>query len=199
MVAFIDANNWPHYVVVNADESEPGTFKDREIMEGNPFQFLEGVIHSAYAVQANAAYIYLRGEFWQLAAELDRQIAELEAAGLLGQDKLSAAITAEHLHPPGRWRLYLRRGNRPARIPGRQAGPAPPAPALPALFGLFGKPTVVNNVETLANLPMILEKGVDWFRSFGTEKSPGTKVFSLSGCVNAPATTSCPSAPPSAS
>jgi NADH-quinone oxidoreductase subunit F len=82
--SFIDQKNWPHYVVANADESEPGTFKDREIMENNAFQFLEGLAICAYAVQANAAYIYLRGEFWPLAAKLDRQIAGLEAAGLLG-------------------------------------------------------------------------------------------------------------------
>src|SRR5512147_3128688 len=82
--AFTDNKNWPHYVVANADESEPGTFKDREIMEGNPFQFLEGVAIAAYAVQAHAAYVYLRGEFWQIAHALDQKIADLEAAGLLG-------------------------------------------------------------------------------------------------------------------
>ena len=82
--AFIDNNNWPHYVVANADESEPGTFKDREIMEGNPFQFLEGLALASYAVGANVAYVYLRGEFWQLAAFLDQKIAEMEADGLLG-------------------------------------------------------------------------------------------------------------------
>src|SRR3990172_7234587 len=85
--SFIDPKNWPHYVVANADESEPGTFKDREIMESNPFQFLEGVMLCAYAVSANVAYIYLRGEFWQLAAELDKHIEYLEREGLLG-DKL---------------------------------------------------------------------------------------------------------------
>ena len=77
--SFIDNKNWPHYVVANADESEPGTFKDREIMESNPFQFLEGLMLASYAVGANAAYIYLRGEFWQIGASLDAQIAELEA------------------------------------------------------------------------------------------------------------------------
>ena len=85
--SFIDARNWPHYVVANADESEPGTFKDREIMERNPFQFLEGVALCAYAIGANAAYVYLRGEFWQIAANLDAKIAQLQSAGLLG-DKL---------------------------------------------------------------------------------------------------------------
>ena len=85
--SFIDKKNWPHYVVANADESEPGTFKDREIMENNPFQFLEGVAICAFAIGAKAAYIYLRGEFWQVAHFLDEKIAEMEAAGLLG-DKL---------------------------------------------------------------------------------------------------------------
>src|SRR5512135_3908611 len=83
--SFIDNKIWPHYVVANADESEPGTFKDREIMEGNPFQFLEGVAIACYAVSANAAYIYLRGEFWQIATLLDQKIEELEAAGFLGE------------------------------------------------------------------------------------------------------------------
>jgi NADH-quinone oxidoreductase subunit F len=82
--SFIPNNIWPHYVVANADESEPGTFKDREIMEGNPFQFLEGVAIAAYATGANAAYIYLRGEFWPMAATLDEKIAEMERAGFLG-------------------------------------------------------------------------------------------------------------------
>ena len=82
--SFIDNKNWPHYVVANADESEPGTFKDREIMESNPFQFLEGVALAAYAVGANTAYVYLRGEFWRIAQVLDRKIAEMEAAGYLG-------------------------------------------------------------------------------------------------------------------
>ena len=82
---FLPNNIWPHYVVANADESEPGTFKDREIMESNPFQFLEGLMLASYAVQANTAYIYLRGEFWQLANHLDQKIKDLENAGLLGE------------------------------------------------------------------------------------------------------------------
>ena len=84
--SFIDNNNWPHYVVANADESEPGTFKDREIMEGNPYQFLEGVAICAYAIKANAVYIYLRGEFWQIAESLDRHIEALKMASILGTD-----------------------------------------------------------------------------------------------------------------
>ncbi len=95
--SFIDNNIWPHYVVVNADESEPGTFKDREIMEGNPFQFLEGVAIASYAVGASTAYVYLRGEFWQLAESLDEKIAELEQAGFLG-DELFGTNFSFHIH-----------------------------------------------------------------------------------------------------
>jgi NADH-quinone oxidoreductase subunit F len=184
--AFTDARNWPHYVVVNADESEPGTFKDREIMEGNPFQLLEGIIICAYAVQAHAAYIYLRGEFWQLAAELDRRIAVLEAAGLLGQDILGSGYELRIYTHLGAGAYIC--GEETALLESLEGKLGQPRlrPPFPPSYGLFAKPTVVNNVETLANLPMILWKGVDWFRGFGTEKSPGTKVFSLSGCVQRP-------------
>jgi NADH-quinone oxidoreductase subunit F len=95
--SFIDGNVWPHYVIANADESEPGTFKDREIMEGNPYQFLEGVAICAYAVKANHAYIYLRGEFWQIALKLDQCIKEMEVAGFLG-DKLFGSNISIRLH-----------------------------------------------------------------------------------------------------
>ena len=95
--SFIDGQNWPHYVVANADESEPGTFKDREIMESNPYQFLEGLAICAYAVKANDAYIYLRGEFWPIARKLDQCIAEMEAAGFLG-DKIFGTNTTLRLH-----------------------------------------------------------------------------------------------------
>jgi NADH-quinone oxidoreductase subunit F len=184
--SFIDNKNWPHYVVANADESEPGTFKDREIMEKNPFQFLEGLMITSYAVQAHAAYVYLRGEFWQIAEQMDRQIEELEQAGLLGDNLFG---TEYHL------RIYTHLGAG-AYICGEETalleslegklGQPRLRPPFPPSYGLFGKPTIVNNVETLANVPLIFTKGVEWFRSFGTEKSPGTKIFSLSGCVNKP-------------
>ncbi len=184
--SFIDKNAFPHYVVVNADESEPGTFKDREIMESNPFQFLEGVMLCAYAVGANAAYIYLRGEFWQLAAELDKHIEYLEREGLLGE-KLFGTDYSLRLYTHLGAGAYIC-GEETALLESLEGKLGQPRlrPPFPPSFGLYGKPTIVNNVETLANVPMILEKGVDWFRSFGTEKSPGTKVFSLSGNVAKP-------------
>jgi NADH-quinone oxidoreductase subunit F len=184
--SFIDKNNWPHYVVANADESEPGTFKDREIMESNPFQFLEGVMLCAYAVGANAAYIYLRGEFWQLAAELDRHIEYLERENLLGE-KLFGTDYSLRVHTHLGAGAYIC-GEETAMLESLEGKLGQPRlrPPFPPTFGLYGKPTVVNNVETLTNVPLIVERGAEWYRKFGTEKSPGTKVFSLSGNVEKP-------------
>ncbi len=184
--SFMDKKNWPHYVVANADESEPGTFKDREIMERNPFQFLEGVAIAAYAVQANRAYIYLRGEFWQVAAWLDRKIAEMEAAGLLG-DNLFGTDYSLRIYTHLGAGAYIC-GEETALLESLEGKRGQPRirPPFPPSYGLYGKPTVVNNVETLTNVPLIIERGGDWYRTIGTEKSTGPKVFSLSGHVNRP-------------
>ena len=184
--AFIDNKNWPHYVVANADESEPGTFKDREIMENNPFQFLEGVAIASYAVGANVAYIYLRGEFWRIASFLDEKIAEMEAAGYLG-DKLFGTDYSLRIHTHLGAGAYIC-GEETAlleSIEGKRGQPRVRPPFPPAV-GLYGKPTIVNNVETLTNVPMILANGADWYKSMGTADSAGVKVFSLSGRVRKP-------------
>jgi NADH-quinone oxidoreductase subunit F len=183
---FIDNENWPHYVVANADESEPGTFKDREIMEGNPFQFLEGVALCAYAIQATEAYIYLRGEFWQIAHELDRKIAELEAVGLLG-DKIFDTDYSLRIFTHLGAGAYIC-GEETALLESMEGKLGQPRlrPPFPPSYGLFGKPTVVNNVETLTNVPLIITKGANWYNSIGTGKSTGPKIFSLSGRVNKP-------------
>jgi NADH-quinone oxidoreductase subunit F len=184
--SFVPNTIWPHYVVANADESEPGTFKDREIMEGNPFQFLEGVAIAAYAVQANAAYVYLRGEFWQIAAHLDQKIAEMEQAGLLG-DKLFGTDYSLRLYTHLGAGAYIC-GEETALLESIEGKRGQPRirPPFPAVYGLYGKPTVVNNVETLTNVPLIIEKGADWYKSLGTADSAGVKIFSLSGHVNKP-------------
>ena len=184
--SFIDGQNWPHYVVANADESEPGTFKDREIMESNPFQFLEGVAICAYAVKANDAYIYLRGEFWQIAHKLDKCIAEMETAGVLG-DRIFGTNASLHMHTHLGAGAYIC-GEETALLESIEGKLGQPRlrPPFPPAFGLFGKPTIVNNVETLTNVPFIISRGAEWYKSIGTEKSPGPKVFSLSGCVNRP-------------
>jgi NADH-quinone oxidoreductase subunit F len=184
--SFIDGHNWPHYVIANADESEPGTFKDREILEGNPFQFLEGVAICAYAVKANNAYIYLRGEFWPIAKKLDQCIAEMEAAGLLG-DKLFGRDISIRLHTHLGAGAYIC-GEESALLDSLEGKLGQPRlrPPFPPAVGVYSKPTIVNNVETLSNVPFIIDRGAAWFKGIGTEKSPGPKIFSLSGCVNRP-------------
>ena len=184
--SFIDGHTWPHYVVANADESEPGTFKDREIMECNPYQFLEGVAICAYAVKAEHAYIYLRGEFWPVASKLDQCISEMEAAGFLG-DKLFGSNISIHLHTHLGAGAYIC-GEESAMLESLEGKLGQPRlrPPFPPAVGVYGKPTIVNNVETLTNVPLIISRGAAWYKSIGTEKSPGLKIFSLSGCINRP-------------
>jgi len=184
--SFIDNKNWPHYIVANADESEPGTFKDREIMEGNPFQFLEGLMLASYAVGANASYIYLRGEFWDIGDSLDAQIAELEAEGYLGE-KLFGTDYSLRLYTHLGAGAYIC-GEETALLESLEGKRGQPRnrPPFPPAVGLYGKPTIINNVETFTNVPMILAKGADWYKTMGTADSPGVKIFSLSGRVNKP-------------
>jgi NADH-quinone oxidoreductase subunit F len=184
--SFLPNDISPHYVVANADESEPGTFKDREIMEKNPFQFLEGLMIACYAVRANLGYVYLRGEFWQVAGHLEDCISELRKQGFLGKG-LFGGDYALDLHTHLGAGAYIC-GEETALLESLEGRLGQPRlrPPYPAVFGLFGKPTVINNVETLTNVPLIIEKGADWYRKYGTEKSPGVKIFSLSGNVNKP-------------
>ena len=184
--SFVDNKNWPHYVVANADESEPGTFKDREIMEGNPFQFLEGVALAAYAVGANTAYVYLRGEFWRIAGLLDRKITAMEAAGYLGTNVSGTGFSLRiHTHLGAGAYICGEETAMLESIEGKRGQPRM-RPPFPAVAGLYGKPTVVNNVETLTNLPPIVTNGADWYKQMGTPDSAGVKVFSLSGRVRKP-------------
>jgi NADH-quinone oxidoreductase subunit F len=184
--SFIDNKNWPHYVVANADESEPGTFKDREIMEGNPFQFLEGLALACYAVGANVGYVYLRGEFWELGAALDEKIAELEEAGYLG-DKLFGTDYSLRMYTHLGAGAYIC-GEETALLESLEGKRGQPRvrPPFPPAVGLYGKPTIINNVETFTNVPMILANGAEWHKSIGTADSPGVKIFSLSGRVRKP-------------
>jgi NADH-quinone oxidoreductase subunit F len=184
--SFIDNKSWPHYVVANADESEPGTFKDREIMESNPFQFLEGVAIASYAVGAHAAYVYLRGEFWQVAGALNARIEEMERAGFLGE-KLFGGEYGLKIYTHLGAGAYIC-GEETAMLESIEGKRGQPRirPPFPAVHGLYGKPTVVNNVETLTNLPMILANGSDWYKTMGTPDSAGVKIFSLSGRVRKP-------------
>jgi NADH-quinone oxidoreductase subunit F len=184
--SFIDNKNWPHYVVANADESEPGTFKDREIMESNPLQFLEGVALASYAVGARVAYVYLRGEFQRIAELLDRKIAEMERAGYLGEKLFGTEYSLKIYTHLGAGAYIC--GEETAMLESIEGKRGQPRirPPFPAVHGLYDKPTVVNNVETLANLPPIVLNGADWYKQMGTPDSAGVKVFSLCGRVRKP-------------
>jgi NADH-quinone oxidoreductase subunit F len=183
---FLPKGVYPRYLLCNCDESEPGTFNNHQIIDRNPHQLIEGVALSAYAIESNTAYIYARGEFAAAARTLDEAIRAAYRAGLLGKNILGTGYDLD---------IYVHRGAG-AYICGEETalmeslegkiGQPRLKPPFPAVAGLYGKPTIINNVETLANVPRIMEKGVDWYRSFGTEKSPGTKCFSLSGHVNRP-------------
>jgi len=174
------------YVVCNADESEPGTFKDREIIEMNPFQLIEGVALAGYAIGAERGYIYIRGEYEYQARILAEAIRTAREAGFLGSDILRSNFTFD---------ITLYRGAG-AYICGEETGLLESLegkrgqprlkPPFPAVAGLYSSPTLINNVETLSALPPIVTRGADWYAALGPEKSPGSKIFSVSGHVQRP-------------
>jgi len=176
----------PTYLVCNADESEPGTFKDREIIEHNPFQLLEGMALAGYAIGSHRGYIYIRGEYEHQARALESAIAQARSAGYLGEGILRSGFDFDVT-------LYRGAG---AYICGEETGLLESLegkrgqprlkPPFPAVAGLYGAPTLINNVETLAAVGPIVDRGADWYSSIGTEKSTGTKVCSVSGHVMRP-------------
>jgi NADH-quinone oxidoreductase subunit F len=176
----------PSYVVCNADESEPGTFKDRELMETNPFQILEGIAIAGYAIGAERGYIYIRGEYEHQARVLDAALEEARAGGVLGAGILGTAFRFDITLYRGAGAYIC--GEETALLESLEGKRGQPRlkPPFPALAGLYGAPTLINNVETLAALPPIIERGPDWYAAMGTEKSTGTKVFSVSGHVLRP-------------
>ncbi|HXS82500.1 MAG TPA: NADH-quinone oxidoreductase subunit NuoF [Methylomirabilota bacterium] len=174
------------YIVCNADESEPGTFKDRELMEKNPHLLIEGMILAGYAIGSNLGYIYLRGEFEYIQKIIDKAIGEARAAGLLGDNVAGSGYKFE-LHTHLGAGAYIC-GEETALLSSLEGYRGQPRlkPPFPAVEGLYACPTVVNNTETLMCVPHILKNGAAWYRQWGTEKSAGTKVFSVSGPVKRP-------------
>src|SRR6185312_893569 len=176
----------PKYLVVNADEMEPGTFKDRLLLEGDPHQLIEGIILSAFAIEASVAYIFLRAEYTSAAKLLRRAIGEAHAEGCLGTNILGSGFDLElHLHSSaGRYIC----GEETALLSGLEGRRAIPRakPPFPQVSGLWGRPTVVNNVETLCNVPHIVSRGADWFRGLSRTEDGGTKIFGVSGRVKRP-------------
>ena len=172
------------YIVCNGDEGDPGAFMDRSVMEGDPHKMIEGMLIAAYAVSAHEGYIYVRAEYPLAVSRLKIAIAQAEAAGLIGDDILGSGFS---------FRLHINKGAGAfvcgegsaltASIEGERGMPRTKPPRT-VEQGLFGKPTVLNNVETYANVPMIILNGAEWYHTIGTEKSPGTKAFAVTGSIN---------------
>lgn len=176
----------PKYLVANADEMEPGTFKDRVLLEGDPHQVLEGIIVSAYAIQADVAYIFLRWEYRLAAARLTRAIAEAYDRNYLGKNILGSAYHLSlYLHiSAGRYMCGEETGLLNA-LEGKRATPRA-KPPFPPVVGVWGKPTIVQNIETLCNVPHIVNHGVEWFRDLSRSEDTGTKIYGVSGKVKRP-------------
>ena len=176
----------PHYLVVNADESEPGACKDIPIMMANPHALVEGVIIAAYAIRANHAFIYIRGEVPNAVRKVANAVSQARQAGLIGSNILGSGFDIEVMVHAGAGAYIC--GEETALLDSLEGYRGQPRlkPPFPAVAGLYASPTVINNVETIANIPYIVDRGVDWFRQFGTEKSPGFKVWAISGHVNRP-------------
>jgi len=176
----------PKYLVVNADEMEPGTFKDRLLLEGDPHQIIEGAIVSAYALQAEIAYIFVRWEYREAARRVARAVAEAYGAGYLGDNILGSGYKLEmYLHvSAGRYICGEENGLLDA-LEGKRPIPRS-KPPFPQTCGLWGRPTVVNNVETICNIPHIINNGADWFKSLSRSESGGTKLYGASGRVKRP-------------
>jgi NADH-quinone oxidoreductase subunit F len=184
--SFLPRGDMEKYLCCNADESEPGTFKDRELMQKNPHQLIEGVAIAALAVGATYAFIFIRGEYWEVADVLDRAVAEAYDAGYLGTNILNTGTRVEVVVHRGAGAYIC--GEETALLDALEGKRGNPRlkPPFPAIQGLYGGPTLINNVETLSNVPHIVRNGANWFKQFGTEESPGTKVVSISGCVQRP-------------
>jgi NADH-quinone oxidoreductase subunit F len=173
----------PVYLCVNADESEPGTFKDQLIIEKDPHQLIEGIIISAYALRCHQAFIYIRGEFGYGAGVLNQAIEEAYQKGYLGKNILGSGFDLDLLVHRGAGAYIC--GEETAlleSIEGRRGHPRL-KPPFPAVVGLYGSPTVINNVETLANVPHIINNGAEWYASIGVERNAGTRLFGVSGHV----------------
>src|SRR5699024_7694280 len=174
------------YMVVNADEMEPGTFKDRLLLEGDPHQFIESLIIASYAIGADTAYVFIRGEYVVSQQNLNMAIAEATEAGYLGDDILGSGYNLRiHLHMSAGRYICGEESALLSALEGRRAVPRH-KPPFPAASGLFGQPTTVNNVETICNVVHIMKNGAEWYKTLGLHKDHGTKLFGASGHINAP-------------
>ena len=176
----------PKYILCNSDEGEPGTFKDRDILRYNPHQLIEGMMIAGYVIGANAGYNYIRGEFWEPYKRFDNAVKQAYEAGLLGKNILESGWDFDLYTHLGAGAYIC--GEETALIESIEGKKGQPRfkPPFPASFGLYGRPTTINNTETLASIPMILAKGGKWFADLGVPGAGGTKCFSVSGHVEKP-------------
>lgn len=176
----------PKYLCVNADESEPGTFKDHLLMERNPHLLFEGCVIACRAFGAKTAYIYIRGEFYHVQRVLEQQLEEAYAKGYLGKDILGSGQDCDIFVHRGAGAYEA--GEESALLESLEGKRAQPRlrPPFPAVVGLYGCPTIINNVETICNVPVILDKGAEWYQSIGPEKNQGPKLYCISGHVAKP-------------
>jgi len=184
--SFLPRGDMAKYLCCNADESEPGAFKDRELMQRNPHQLIEGIAIAALAADAGHAFIFIRGEYDEQADILDAAVAEAYEAGYLGTNILGTHRDLELVVHRGAGAYIC--GEETALLDALEGKRGNPRlkPPFPAVQGLYGGPTLINNVETLSNVPHIVRRGAEWFKGLGTEQSPGTKVVSVSGGVRRP-------------
>jgi NADH-quinone oxidoreductase subunit F len=185
---FVPEGLFPRYLVINADEGEPATFKDHELIERDPHQLIEGILIACYALKSEKAFIYCRGEFRVGHARLAQAIAEARERNFLGSDILGRGVDIEIVLHRGAGAYIC--GEETALLSSLEGYRGEPRlrPPFPAVSGLYEKPSVVNNVETISNMPWIVLNGGAAYAEMGTEKSKGTRIFSLSGCVNRPGT-----------
>jgi NADH-quinone oxidoreductase subunit F len=176
----------PRYLCVNADESEPGTYKDRVFIERDPHRLIEATVVSAHAIRSKTAFVYIRGEFHEGYRILDRALQEATAAGYVGRNILGTGVDVDIVIHRGAGAYEC--GEETALLESLEGKRGQPRirPPFPAVVGLYGCPTIINNVETLACVPLILERGADWFAAHGVEKNTGPKLYSISGHVKRP-------------
>ena len=176
----------PHYLVVNADESEPGTCKDIPLLLASPHTLLEGILISSYAIRANTAFVYIRGEVLHVIRRMQAAVAELYDAGYLGENIFGSGFNLDIVVHAGAGAYIC--GEETALLDSLEGFRGQPRlrPPFPAVAGLYASPTVINNVESIASVPYVVNGGIEWFKSMGSEKSPGFTIYSLSGHVTTP-------------
>jgi NADH-quinone oxidoreductase subunit F len=184
--SFLPRGDQQRYLCCNADESEPGTFKDRELMFKNPHLLIEGIAIAGMAAKTTMAFIFIRGEYAEIADVIERAVVDAYDAGYLGKNILGCGTDVDLVVHRGAGAYIC--GEETALLDALEGKRGNPRlkPPFPAIEGLYGKPTLINNVETLMNVPLVVQHGADWYKEFGTEQSTGTKVVSVSGMVKRP-------------